>query len=151
MGYDPYSGQSYLYPGGYSNSYSPYGYNGYGNGYPYYGRYLGYGYPGAVFANPGQLFGIGPIQQLMGVNPGFNQQPNVGPFANFNQNPVPNANNNNVNPGFAGGNQPAGNQPGGNVAANVPAPRSPISRRREPKPRNLPGSSSPSATPASAS
>ena len=116
LGYDPYSGQAYLYPGGYN----PYGYSPYGYQSPYYRNpYLGYGYPGAVFVDPGQLFGIGPIQQLMGVNPGFNQQPNVGPFANFNQNPVPNANNN-ANQGFAGG-----NQPGGNVAANVPAPPQP--------------------------
>jgi tetratricopeptide (TPR) repeat protein len=121
LGYDPYSGQPYLYPGGYYG-YSPYGY---GNGYPYYGRYLGFGYPGAVFVDPGQLFGIGPIQQLMGVNPGFNQQPNVGPFANVNPNPVPNGNNNNANPGFAGGNQPGANQPGGGAAANVPAPPQP--------------------------
>lgn len=112
LGYDPYSGQAYVYPGGYN----PYGYSPYGYGYqyPYYRNpYLGFGYPGAVFVNPGQLFGIGPIQQLMGVNPGFNQQ-NVGAIANFNQNVAPNGNNN-PNPGFAGG-----NQPGGNVAANVP-------------------------------
>ncbi len=119
LGYDPYSGQAYLYPGGYSGGYNPYGYSPYGYGYsnPYYGKpYLGYGYPGAVFANPGQLFGLGPIQQLMGVDPGFNQQANVGPAANFNQNAGANANNNNANPGFAGG-----NRPGGNAAANVPA------------------------------
>jgi tetratricopeptide (TPR) repeat protein len=131
LGYDPYSGQAYLYPGGYYG-YSPYGY-GYGNGYPYYGRYLGYGYPGAVFINPGQLFGIGPIQQLMGVNPGGNQQPGAGGFGNFNQNIA--ANGNNGNPGFVGGNgnggnQNVGNQQGanqqnGNAAANVPAPPKP--------------------------
>ena len=122
LGYDPYSGQSYLYPynGGYGYGYSPYGYRS-----PYYIPYLGFGYPGAVFANPGQLFGIGPIQQLMGVGPGFQGQPNFGPFANGapfangNANAVnPNGanGNNNANPGFANGNN------AGNAAVNNPPP-----------------------------
>jgi hypothetical protein len=119
LGYNPFTGQSYLYPGGYYG-YSPYGY-GYGYRYPYYGGYLGVGYPAAVFVNPGQLFGIGPIQQLMGVNPGLNQPQNVAAFGNFNQNVA--ANGNNPNPGFAG-NQQAGNQ-GGNGVAKVPSPPQP--------------------------
>ena len=74
LGYDPYTGQTFLYPysGGYTPygyspyGYSPYGYSPYGYRYPYYGNpYLGFGYPAAVFVNPGQLFGLGPIQQSM--------------------------------------------------------------------------------------
>jgi tetratricopeptide (TPR) repeat protein len=111
LGYDPYSGQAYLYPGGYS----PYAYR-----YPYFTNpYLGFGYPDAVFANPGQLFGLGPIQQLMGGNQGF-QQPNAAPFANANPNPVPNGNNN-ANAGFGNGNNAGRNA----VAGNVPSPPAP--------------------------
>ena len=65
LGYNPLTGSMFLYPdgGGYSSFYPSYGYQ-----YPYYGNsYLGYGYPGAVFASAAQLYGLGPIQQLMGV------------------------------------------------------------------------------------
>ena len=65
VGYNPYTGQMFMYPygGGYSPYYSQYGYQN-----PYYGNsYLGYGYPTAVFANAGQLYGPGPIMQMMGV------------------------------------------------------------------------------------
>jgi tetratricopeptide (TPR) repeat protein len=128
LGYDPYTGQTFLYPysGGYTPygyspyGYSPYGYSPYGYRYPYYGNpYLGFGYPSAVFVNPGQLFGLGPIQQLMGAYQGFGPQQNAAPFANANPNP-PNANNNNPNPGLANGNNPRGN-----AAANVPEPPQP--------------------------
>ena len=50
------------------------------------------------FADPGQLFGLGPIQQLMGGGQGF-QQPNAAPLAYANPNSGTNANNN-ANPGF---------------------------------------------------
>ena len=64
LGYDPLTGQAFYYPNGsYSTNYSEYG-----NPYPYYRNpYLGYGYPAAVFVPAGQLYGIGPILQLMGV------------------------------------------------------------------------------------
>jgi hypothetical protein len=63
-GYSPY-GYGYS-PYGYS-SYSPGGYSGYSYATPYYGNYaLGYGYPAAVFVSPWQLYGPGPIQQMMG-------------------------------------------------------------------------------------
>ncbi len=66
LGYNPWTGQAYLYPytgGGYSPYYQQYGYQ------PYYANsYLGYGYPGAVFAPADLLFGPAPIQQLMGMD-----------------------------------------------------------------------------------
>jgi Tfp pilus assembly protein PilF len=134
MGYDPYSGQTYLspYAGGYSpNGYSPYGYGYSPYGYspyayrnPYYGNpYLGWGYPGAVFVNPGQLYGVGPIQQLMGVDQGLDSRQNVAPFANANPNAAANGNNNNANPGFANANPPRRNAVAGK-AADAP-PRKP--------------------------
>ncbi len=64
--------------------------------YPQYG-YLGYGYPSAVFASPGQLYGVAPIQQLMGTAPWPGQ-----PQANANA--VANGNVANANPGFANNN-----------------------------------------------
>jgi hypothetical protein len=72
MAYDPYTGATYFIP--YQGGYSPYSnYSPYANRYAYYSNpNLGYGYPGAVFVNPGQLYGLGPIQQLMGVYGWFN-------------------------------------------------------------------------------
>jgi hypothetical protein len=67
LGYNSWTGTPYLYPytgGGYSSYYPEYGYQ---YAYPNYGTYLGYGYPGAVFAPADQLFGPGPVLQLMGV------------------------------------------------------------------------------------
>jgi hypothetical protein len=67
LGYNPLTGSASLYPY-LGSSYSPY-YVAYSYRYPYYGNsYLGYGYPGAVFVPAGQLYGLGPIEQLMGVN-----------------------------------------------------------------------------------
>ena len=109
MGYDPSTGTAFLYPyggSGYSSYYPSYGYQ-----YPYYRNpYLGYGYPAAVFMNPNQFFGIGPIQQLMGVDGWFQQpQANANGFANGNPNPFANANGNaaNANPGLANNNNNA--------------------------------------------
>ena len=95
------NGQAYLYPytGGYSN-YSPYSnpyYSSYGSGY----SYSGYPYvitPPMVFAPAGQLYGLGPIQQLMGVDQWFNPRPANG--GNFNGNFQGNARAN-PNPGLA--------------------------------------------------
>ena len=142
LGYDPYSGQSYLIPnpGGYS-PYSPYGYRN-----PYYNNpYLGFGYPGAVFVNPGQLYGVGPIQQLMGVGGWFQQPQNVAPFAAGGNiiagggNVIPGGGNvvggGNVNPGFANANPPApanGNPPAANaVANNPPAPKPAVGNKAQ--------------------
>ncbi len=126
LGYDP-SGTTYLAPlgGGYPSYYPGYQ-------YPYYRNpYLGYGYPGAVFAPAGQLFGLGPIQQLMGVGPGFQQpQANGNGFANGNPNVFANGNGNaanvNANAGVANNNnagpnaaQPNANPPAGNPPAPV--------------------------------
>jgi len=61
VGYDPLTGQAFLYPN--------VGYPQYGSSYSYYRNpYLGYGYPAAVFVPAGLLYGLGPIQQLMGLN-----------------------------------------------------------------------------------
>ncbi len=99
MSYDPYSGQAYLYP--YSGGYSPYGYQNL-----YYGNpYLGFSYPGAVLADPSQLYGIGPIQQLMGVAPGGHRQANVAPVAPAEPDAVADGSNN-QNPGFVNGSRP---------------------------------------------
>jgi tetratricopeptide (TPR) repeat protein len=122
LGYDPYSGQAYLYPysGGYYGN-SPYAYR-----YPYYTNpYLGFGYPGAVFANPGQLFGLGPIEQLMGGGQGIPQQANAGLFGNGNGN-LPANGNNNANPGLGNANNPGGNAQANGNAPPAPAPRKPV-------------------------
>ena len=102
LGYNPLTGATYLYP--YSGGYSSY-YPSYGNQYPYYRNpYLGYGYPSAVFAPAGQLYGPGPIQQLMGVGQWFQPQANAnaangnGFAANGNGNAA------NANPGLANNN-----------------------------------------------
>lgn len=100
LGYNPSTGAAFLAP--YEGGYSPY-YPQYGNQYPYYRNpYLGYGYPAAVFAPAGQLYGLGPIQQLMGVDHLFRQpQANANGLANGNPNQFANANG---NPGFANNN-----------------------------------------------
>jgi len=112
LGYNPYTGQGFLYPytGGYATygyspygyspyGYSPYGYSPYGYRYPYYSNpYLGFGYPGAVFADPSQSYGLGPIQRLFGLGGGSSLQQNA--------NPNPANGNNNGNPGFANDNKP---------------------------------------------
>ncbi len=69
LGYNPATGAMFLVPygGGYSPYYPQSGYQ-YSN---FDNSYLGYGYPSAVFANAGQLYGLGPIQQLMGVSQWF--------------------------------------------------------------------------------
>ncbi|MGO9112428.1 MAG: hypothetical protein ACLP9L_24625 [Thermoguttaceae bacterium] len=67
LGYNPLTGTGALYPyagSSYSSYYPQYSYQ-----YPYYGNsYLGYGYPMAVFVPADQLYGLGPILQLMGLN-----------------------------------------------------------------------------------
>jgi len=69
LGYNLSTGATFLYP--YGGSYSP-NYSQYAYPYRYYQNpYLGYGYPAAVFVPADQLYGIGPIQQLMGVGPWF--------------------------------------------------------------------------------
>jgi len=84
LAYNPTTGQTYLYP---YSGYSPNYYSRYGNPYSYYqGSYLGYGYPSAVFAPAGLLYGLGPIQQLMGVG-GWFQQPQANGDGNGNPNP----------------------------------------------------------------
>jgi len=100
LGYNPSTGASFLAP--YSDGYSPYYPQQYGYQYPYYRNpYLGYGYPAAVFAPAGQLYGLGPIQQLMGVDR-WSQQPQAPANGLANGNPNLFANGNaNANPGFA--------------------------------------------------
>ena len=104
LGYDPLTGMAFLYPLGasYSSYYSPF----YGYQRPYYRNpYLGFGYPAAVFAPAGQLFGPGPIQQLMGVDQWLPQPPdNANAVANDNANLVGNGNAGNANPGLANNN-----------------------------------------------
>jgi len=115
MSYDPYSGQAYLYP--YSAGYSPYGYQN-----PYYGNpYLAFSYPGAVFVDPNQLYGIGPIQQMMGVDPGGRRQANVAPVARAEPDAVADGNNN-QNPGFANGSRPGPSPAAGSRPQAVPKP-----------------------------
>jgi tetratricopeptide (TPR) repeat protein len=109
LGYNPLTGATFLYPyqGGYN--YNPYYTPGYS--YPYYRNpYLGYGYPSAVFAPAGQLYGPGPIQQLMGVDHWFRPpQMNANPIAGGNLNvPVGGGVVNNANPGLANDNAHAG-------------------------------------------
>lgn len=107
LGYDPSTGAMFLYPygGGYSSYYPPSSYPyAYPNRYSYYRNpYLGYGYPSAVFANAGQLYGLGPIQQLMGVSQWFQPPANANGLANGNAHANDNANGNagNANPGLA--------------------------------------------------
>ena len=123
---------------------TPYGYQ-----YPYYRNpYLGYGYPGAVFAPAGQLFGLGPIQQLMGVGPGFQQpQANANGFANGNPNVFANGNGNAANVNANRG--PCEQQQRRTDAAQPNADPPAASRLLRPaaRPWKSPGSSSPSATP----
>ena len=121
LGYDPYTGQAFIYPysGGYYGN-SPYAYQ-----YPYYANpNLGFGYPGAVFANAGQLFGLGPIEQLMGGGQGIPQQANAGLFGNGNGN-LPGNGNNNANPGLGNANNPGGNAQANGNAPLAPAPHKP--------------------------
>ena len=110
-GYDPYSGYGYSPYGttAYVVGVTPYGYPAYGYAYgsPYgyatpYGlvspyeypyspyAYRHYGYPsyghtlfspGALFMPADQLFGIGPIQRLMGVDQWFHQPVATAPAA----------------------------------------------------------------------
>jgi hypothetical protein len=64
LGYNPWTGSASLYPYAGSSYNSQYGYQ-----YPYYeNSYLGYGYPAPVFVPADQLFGLEPIEQLMGIN-----------------------------------------------------------------------------------
>jgi hypothetical protein len=96
LGYNPYTGATTFYPYAGSSAY-------------YRNPYLGYGYPGAVFVDPGQLYGIGPIQQLMGVGNWAQPQANfIGP-ANGNPNQFANRIGNNGN----------GNAANGNIVANA--------------------------------
>ncbi len=120
VGYNPYTGQTYLYSA--LGGYYPYGYSPYAYNYGYFANpYLGYGYPGAVFANPGQLFGLGPIQQLLGGGLGL-QQANAPVLANANLNPAPNGNNNaNAGPIAAAGNVPPAPAPQKAAAAGTKA------------------------------
>ncbi len=95
--YSGYNSQ-YVYPynSGYANPY----YASYGNGYSYGSNpYMNFNYPPMVFAPAGQLYGLGPIQQLMGVDGWFNLRQANG---NFNGN-----GNGSVNPGLGAGNAQA--------------------------------------------
>ena len=116
LAYNPWTGAATMYP--YTGGYSPYNQN----------PYLGYGYPGAVFAPADQIYGLGPVQQLMGVAAWQQPQGNANFAANGNPNANAgnagngNANAGNANPGLANNNPALGAAAGDPAAHKPPAP-----------------------------
>ena len=137
MGYDPYTGEAYYYP---AQGYSPYGYSPYGYRHAY-NPFLGWGYPPAVFADASQIYGLGPIQRLMGLNQLSGPAWNVGPMFNGNVNPNAGVNgNNNENGNNAPRNRNRDNDQGNNGAGGDNAANNNAAAAR--KPAAAPGAKS---------